>query len=69
MNREPVKAVPILPGAALVYVPGAIVWLTAPLPGGWAPVPWAPPRKLVLRGPYRHVRNPMPAAEALLLGS
>ena len=21
--------------------------------------PWEPPRKLVIRGPYRHVRNPM----------
>jgi len=36
--------------------------------------PWDPPRKLVIRGPYRHVRNPMISgvvfvlfAEALLL--
>ena len=113
MNRELVKAALILPGTALVYVPGAIVWLTADLPGGWAPTgaadlrfwigvalavpgfavavwtvrlftsvgegtpaPWAPPRKLVIRGPYRYVRNPMIssvlvmlAAESLLLGS
>ena len=113
MKRELVKAVVILPGTALVYVPGAILWLTSGLPGGLAPAaaagarfwigavlaasgfamavwtvrlfatagqgtpaPWAPPRKLVVRGPYRHVRNPMLssvnvmlAAESLLFGS
>ena len=113
MNWKLVKAIVILPGTALVYVPGAILWLTAGLPGGMAPVgmgeprfwigallgaagfamavwtvrlfatagqgtpaPWAPPRKLVVRGPYRHVRNPMLssvnvmlAGESLLLGS
>jgi protein-S-isoprenylcysteine O-methyltransferase Ste14 len=38
------------------------------------PAPWAPPEKLVLTGPYRHVRNPMIsgalaalAAEAMVL--
>ncbi|MDR1190435.1 MAG: isoprenylcysteine carboxylmethyltransferase family protein [Verrucomicrobiales bacterium] len=38
--------------------------------------PWNPPKKLVVRGPYRHVRNPMITsvlvmllAEALLLNS
>ena len=38
--------------------------------------PWDPPRKLVVEGPYRHVRNPMIsgvwfllAGEALILGS
>jgi protein-S-isoprenylcysteine O-methyltransferase Ste14 len=38
--------------------------------------PWDPPRKLVVEGPYRHVRNPMIAAvlavllgEAVLFGS
>ena len=113
MNRELIKAILVLPGSALVYVPGAVLWLTAGLPGGWTPAwaagprfwigaalgaagfamavwtvrlfatagegtpaPWAPPRKLVVRGPYRHVRNPMLAAvnvmlaaEALLFGS
>ena len=113
MNRELVKAIVVLPGTAMVYVPGAILWLTAGLAGGWAPAgvdearfwiglalalpgfalavwtvrlfvtagegtpaPWAPPKKLVVRGPYRHVRNPMLsavnvilAAESLLFGS
>ncbi len=41
--------------------------------GEGTPAPWDPPKKLVVRGPYRHVRNPritsvlaMLAAEALL---
>lgn len=44
--------------------------------GDGTPAPWDPPQKLVVRGPYRHVRNPMItsvlfmlAAEALLLRS
>lgn len=27
--------------------------------GDGTPAPWNPPQKLVVRGPYRHVRNPM----------
>ena len=27
--------------------------------GEWTPAPWDPPKKMVIRGPYRHVRNPM----------
>jgi protein-S-isoprenylcysteine O-methyltransferase Ste14 len=44
--------------------------------GQGTPAPWDPPRNLVIRGPYRHVRNPMISgvilillAEALLLQS
>ena len=44
--------------------------------GEGTPAPWAPPPRLVVRGPYRHVRNPMIssvivmlAAESLLFGS
>jgi len=44
--------------------------------GGGTPAPWDPPKRLVVRGPYRHVRNPMITgvlfllfAEAILLQS
>jgi len=37
--------------------------------GRGTPAPWAPPRKLVVRGPYRHVRNPMISGVLLLLGA
>jgi protein-S-isoprenylcysteine O-methyltransferase Ste14 len=44
--------------------------------GQGTPAPWDPPRKLIIRGPYRYVRNPMItgvllmlSAEALLLQS
>lgn len=37
--------------------------------GGGTLAPWDPPRTLVLRGPYRHVRNPMiSGVVAVLLG-
>lgn len=44
--------------------------------GKGTPAPWDPPKRLVIEGPYRYVRNPMIssvlmmlAAEALLLSS
>ena len=44
--------------------------------GEGTPAPWAPPKNLVVQGPYRHVRNPMItsvlvmlAAESLYFGS
>jgi protein-S-isoprenylcysteine O-methyltransferase Ste14 len=44
--------------------------------GQGTPAPWDPPKKLIIRGPYRYVRNPMItgvllmlSAEALLLQS
>ena len=113
MNRELIKAIIVLPGTALVYVPAAILWIVtesgvalAPArvaePRFWlglvlgvsgfalavwtvrlfrfvgegTPAPWAPPNKLVVHGPYRHVRKPMItsvlvmlAAESLVFGS
>lgn len=94
----------ILPGTALVFVPGAILWLTSDPETGltiasrgdvdyWTglvavmlglvlavttvrlfltfgegtPAPWDPPQKLVVAGPYRHVRNPMITAVLLIL--
>ncbi len=108
-----IKAVLILPGTAVVIVPGFLQWLSAGTAsagvasqpgqwqfwagwgalglgvfmGGWTarlfvsvgkgtPAPWDPPEKLVVKGPYRHVRNPMITSvvffllgEALLLQS
>ncbi len=44
--------------------------------GQGTPAPWDPPRRLVVLGPYRHVRNPMIVgvilfliAEALVMGA
>jgi protein-S-isoprenylcysteine O-methyltransferase Ste14 len=46
----------------------ATVWLFATV-GHGTPEPWKPPQHLVVRGVYRHVRNPMIAgAYFLLLG-
>jgi protein-S-isoprenylcysteine O-methyltransferase Ste14 len=57
--------------ALILLAPGLIlaVWtsrlfLTL---GEGTPAPWDPPRKLVVRGPYRHVRNPMISAVLVLL--
>ena len=106
MNLQLIKAIIILPGTALVFVPGAILWLSAGSPeaitlagsaqprfwigvllagtglvfaawtvrlflkvGKGTPAPWAPPKKLVVRGPYRHVRNPMLTGVNLMLGA
>ena len=113
MNAPLFKTILILPGTALVFVPGLIVWASAGtswavrpatpaeflfwigvgsaalgLGLAWAtmrdfqrigqgtPAPWAPPKNLVVNGPYCYVRNPMIsgvlfilAAECLLLGS
>jgi len=35
--------------------------------GQGTPAPWDPPQKLVVRGPYRHVRNPMITGVLLML--
>ena len=61
-------------------VPGAILsfWAMSMFFrfGEGTPAPWDPPKQLVIRGPYRHVRNPMLSgviamlvAESLMLQS
>ena len=35
--------------------------------GEGTPAPWDPPQQLVIRGPYRHVRNPMIASVYMML--
>ena len=49
---------------------GLAVWtmtLFAKYGQGGTPAPWDPPRAFVVRGPYRHVRNPMMLGVFLLL--
>ena len=60
------------PGVALMVWTGALFTRF----GQGTPAPWAPPKNLVIRGPYRHVRNPMISGvltvlltEALLSGA
>ena len=104
MRQNLMRAIILLPGTVLVFVPvflllisgklgfsyhiatpsQALFWLSL-LAGAmgfvlcfWTvtlflavgegtPAPWAPPKKLVIRGPYRHVRNPMITGVLLLL--
>lgn len=70
---------PAIPGAVLIAA-GFVLWvwtvvLFARLGRGTL-APWDPPERLVVEGPYRHVRHPMItgvacvlAGEAALLGS
>ena len=37
--------------------------------GEGTPAPWAPPKRLVIHGPYHHVRNPMITSVLLMLGA
>ena len=103
-NRGIVKAVIVLPGTVLVFIPAVILalaynssfshqlltpdrmlfWISfLPAAAGIAlaiwtvrlfmkfgdgtPAPWDPPQKLVILGPYRHVRNPMITGVLLML--
>ncbi len=96
MNWNLVRAIILLPGNVLVFIPFLILWLSpdSTLPpkitspgqirfwlalaaavssltliiwtvtlfmkfGKGTPAPWDPPQRLVIRGPYRFVRNPM----------
>jgi protein-S-isoprenylcysteine O-methyltransferase Ste14 len=76
---SPLSALPVFAGGALIFV-ALRLWLeTVRLfasVGEGTLAPWDPTRKLVVRGPYRRVRNPMISAvafvllgEALALGS
>jgi protein-S-isoprenylcysteine O-methyltransferase Ste14 len=48
---------------------GLSFWTTAIFMkfGKGTPAPWDPPKKLVVRGPYRHSRNPMITGVLLML--
>ncbi len=70
ITRPPPVGVPEVFGAA-VAVAGAVValWciLTFVVLGRGTPAPFDPPRSLVVRGPYRYVRNPMYLGAGLAL--
>ena len=60
-----------LAGLALTALGGGLaLWCIAAfaLLGKGTPAPFDPPRALVIRGPYRYVRNPMYLGAALALG-
>jgi protein-S-isoprenylcysteine O-methyltransferase Ste14 len=60
-----------LAGIAIAVAGGALaLWciLTFALIGGGTPAPFDPPRRLLVRGPYAVVRNPMYIGAALALG-
>jgi protein-S-isoprenylcysteine O-methyltransferase Ste14 len=50
-------------GTAALACVAAFIWV-----GKGTPAPFDPPRKLVIRGPYQYVRNPMYIGAALTLG-
>ncbi len=66
-------------GAGLISVGIVIAWSCVSLfadYGDGTPAPWDPPKRLVVRGMYRHVRNPLVEGvfcillgESLLIGS
>lgn len=77
--QPPLNLLPVALGLCLLACGVALLVQTVRLfasVGRGTLAPWDPPRRLVVRGPYRHVRNPMIAGvlfillgEAALLGS
>jgi len=76
---SPLGLLPTLLGSVLVGLGVLLVYKTVSLfatVGDGTLAPWDPPRRLVVRGPYRYVRNPMISGvlsillgEAILFGS
>ncbi|MDY6853717.1 MAG: isoprenylcysteine carboxylmethyltransferase family protein [Thermodesulfobacteriota bacterium] len=57
-------------GLSLVFIGLSLALWTVRLfmkYGKGTPFPWEPPKKLVIRGPYRHVRNPMISSMLLII--
>ena len=71
ITRPPGIGVPQVIGASMAVLGAALaVWciLTFVFVGRGTPAPFDPPRRLVVRGPYRFVRNPMYWGAVLVLG-
>ena len=76
---SPLSLLPTLLGCVLVGLGVLLVFKTVILfatVGEGTLAPWDPPRRLVVRGPYRHLRNPMISGvlsillgQAILFGS
>jgi protein-S-isoprenylcysteine O-methyltransferase Ste14 len=68
---RPWGVVPVLAGVALIGLGLALWYRTVRLfarAGEGTLAPWDPTRRLVVLGPYRHVRNPMITGVLLVLG-
>lgn len=66
-----IDLLPAVVGSALIVAGLALVWWTVTLfvtQGHGTLAPWDPTSRLVVRGPYRHVRNPMISGVAVMLG-
>jgi protein-S-isoprenylcysteine O-methyltransferase Ste14 len=59
-----VAGVGLLTVGVLLFVPSVHQFVTE---GRGTLAPWDPPQRLVVRGPYRYVRNPMISGVALVL--
>jgi protein-S-isoprenylcysteine O-methyltransferase Ste14 len=70
IERPAAIGLPQILGAGIgTFGAGLALWciLSFALLGRGTPAPFDPPRRLVVRGPYRHVRNPMYLGAGLAL--
>jgi protein-S-isoprenylcysteine O-methyltransferase Ste14 len=70
ISRPPVLSAPQIAGIAIASLgAGLALWCIAAFIaiGKGTPAPFDPPRRLVVRGPYRFVRNPMYCGAVLVI--